>query len=63
MDLDSIGRSADGIAAVIVDIDAGKLDASAHEHAYLRGALDTLRALHAINGPRGGCEDGERPRR
>ncbi|MFJ2541556.1 hypothetical protein [Microbacterium sp. NPDC087589] len=45
MDLDSLRRSADGIAAVIADIDAGRLDASADQRAYLAGVLDTLEAL------------------
>lgn len=45
MDPESIRRSAEALAAVLDDIDAGKLDASADQRAYLSGALDTLREL------------------
>lgn len=45
MDPETISRSADGIATVLDDIEAGRLDASADQRAYLSGALATLRAL------------------
>lgn len=41
----SIRQSVETLAAVLDDIDAGKLDASGDQRAYLSGALDTLRTL------------------
>ena len=45
MDPQGIRQSADTLAAVLDDIDVGKLDASAEQRAYLTGALETLRNL------------------
>lgn len=45
MDVESIRQSANTLAAVLDDIDSGKLDASADQRAYLSGALDALRGL------------------
>lgn len=45
MTRDEIDAAASALADVLVSIEAGSLDASAEQRAYLAGALDALRAL------------------
>lgn len=41
----SIRQSADTLASVLDEVQAGELDASPEQVAYLTGALDTLKSL------------------
>jgi len=45
MDSDDTRRAADGLAEILASIEAGKLDTTPAERAYLAGALHALRAV------------------
>lgn len=47
MDAVELERTADSLAAVIAELDAGDLDASKQGRAYLEGAEQALRAAAA----------------